>query len=287
MPDKHTAVRSWEIQKDVTAIECGECGFVHIHPYPDQKTLSDFYATVYRMPVDNINLREKATILRERFETDTIIDLGCGHGELLEEFRNCGFDAYGVEPGEDAAKACVAKGLKVENCFIDKNPFGRKFDLVNLSFVMEHLPNPGDFITLIKREFMTDRACIAVSIPNDFNAWQSAYMDYNKVKVPYWIHYPDHLNYWNFNTFETFLNRLGFSVEYKASSFPMEMFLLMGDDYVKEPALGKAMHAKRMAFEDKLKATGQMRELFTFYERLADMNIGRTIEIIARRNGSD
>ncbi len=43
----------------------------------------------------------------------TVLDLGCGQGALLETVRTAGVAAYGIEPGAEGLDACVAKGLPV------------------------------------------------------------------------------------------------------------------------------------------------------------------------------
>ena len=44
-----------------------------------------------------------------------------------------------------------------------------------------------------------------------------------------------------------------FEVKISEASFPLEMFLLFGENYVKDPATGKTCHKKRVAFEQNLR----------------------------------
>ena len=62
-------------------------------------------------------------------------------------------------------------------------------------------------------------------------------------------------------------------------SFPLEMFLLFGDNYVKDGKLGSACHKKRVAFEENLRKLGKKNTLKNFYRSLADLNLGRQISL--------
>ena len=61
----------------------------------------------------------------------------------------------------------------------------------------------------------------------------------------------------------------------------MEVFLLMGDDHVADPALGRARHAKRMNFDLAFEAAGIGRCAATFIYALAAAGLGREATVIA------
>jgi hypothetical protein len=63
----------------------------------------------------------------------------------------------------------------------------------------------------------------------------------------------------------------------------MEMFLLMGDDYVGHPEIGKACHKRRMNFERSLIESGHEAQLATLYRSLAQAGMGRTCGILAQK----
>jgi len=43
-----------------------------------------------------------ATFVQNQHPDTTIVDIGCGHGLLVEEFRKAGLDAYGIEGSRSA-----------------------------------------------------------------------------------------------------------------------------------------------------------------------------------------
>ena len=70
----------------------------------------------------------------------------------------------------------------------------------------------------------------------------------------------------------------------RVASFPIEMFLLMGEDYVGHPEVGRACHERRMAFERALIDASRIDELARLYRALAAAGLGRTCGILARRD---
>ena len=61
------------------------------------------------------------------------------------------------------------------------------------------------------------------------------------------------------------------------------MFLLMGDNYVKDPSLGKACYTRRVQFDENLKKAGMEDWKKEFYQAMTKLGIGREILAIARK----
>ena len=60
------------------------------------------------------------------------------------------------------------------------------------------------------------------------------------------------------------------------------MFLLFGDNYVLKKTLGKECHKKRVNFEQNLLRDSNEKILNLFYEKMAEINLGRTAIIYAK-----
>jgi hypothetical protein len=80
-----------------------------------------------------------------------------------------------------------------------------------------------------------------------------------------------------------YLKSIGFKILDVEASFPLEIFLLFGDNYIKNPVLGKECHKKRIMFEKNLLKYGRVGLLNSFYKSLADLGLGRTITIYAQK----
>ena len=63
----------------------------------------------------------------------------------------------------------------------------------------------------------------------------------------------------------------------------MEMFLLMGKQYVGNQELGSECHKLRKTFEQNLINLGQIDLLQELYKKLAELNIGRQITMVVRK----
>ena len=57
----------------------------------------------------------------------------------------------------------------------------------------------------------------------------------------------------------------------------MEMFLLMGDNYVQDTQLGRQCHERRMVFELNLRKLGKGEALRSLYKALAGVDLGRQV----------
>ena len=77
------------------------------------------------------------------------------------------------------------------------------------------------------------------------------------------------------------VSRAGFHVAERSTSFPMELFLLMGLDYTGDPALGRACHNQRKRFDMALETSGFRETRRAFYRALAAAGIGREAVVIA------
>ncbi|MHB9010502.1 MAG: class I SAM-dependent methyltransferase [Carboxydocellales bacterium] len=283
-----------------TAIECQTCGFTHLYPVPTPIELEEFYKNQYFEEVKpgwtedqleeqvfwDINFEDKlntiATLLNIAGKK-RILDIGCGNGLFLKFFQRHDWDILGIEPSGTVARYARKIGIPVledtiEN--INLNELGL-FDVVNLSFVLEHVPNPMEFCTLVFN-LLKPGGVACFELPNDFNGFQRAIHDFLQ-KEMWWISAPDHINYFNFDSLEKLLTKIGYQVELKETSFPMELFILMGDDYVGDSEVGKKMHKKRVQFEKALVQTGRNEVKRKFYQALAETGLGRTIIMYARK----
>jgi SAM-dependent methyltransferase len=72
-----------------------------------------------------------------------VLDVGCGSGRALDAYRSAGWATFGVELDEAAARAARQRGHEVvAGPFGSLDPPCGPFDLVRLSHVLEHLPDP-------------------------------------------------------------------------------------------------------------------------------------------------
>src|SRR5262249_51521984 len=121
---------------------------------------------------------------------------------------------------------------------------------------------------------------VCVGVPNDYNALQKAVRASGA--APWWIVPPHHLNYFDFDSMTALLTRMNLEVVETLTSFPMELFLLMGENYIGNDDLGRECHTRRKQFDLALEKAGLADVRRKLYGALAKAGIGREAIIVAR-----
>jgi SAM-dependent methyltransferase len=260
-------------------------GYLKIMPRPSSAELEAYYAGSYRPPqVSHDPARAVDLVEQVLPQPGRILDIGCGLGDFLAAFRNRGWHALGIEPGAGNCATCRERGLEVIEGFLDDDFASRheeSFDAVLLESVLEHLADPDQMLRWIRR-LIRPGGAFYCNVPNDFNALQLA-----KVRrdggPAWWVAYPDHLNYFSHPSLVSLIRFHGFEPEVVTTEYPVEFFLLMGQDYTREPDLGKTIHSQRCQWEKALCDAGRKDLLNKIYAAYASLGIGRQALVVARR----
>lgn len=111
--------------------------------------ISYFYSvdSVARPPLIRAVFRPfSGRIMRDLVEPhgqNRLLDIGCGAGELMAQHCELGWCVTGIELNSRAAALGRSRGLDVHNGTVFDAPFdGREFDVILMSQVIEHLPDP-------------------------------------------------------------------------------------------------------------------------------------------------
>jgi SAM-dependent methyltransferase len=278
-------------------IECEACGFKHALPLPSADDLErayreDYYASekptfLVHAGEDQAWAQLAQTDRLEIFESllppdrRRLLDIGCGPGFFLETAMRRGWHAHGIEPSRQAAAHARGLGASVMEGFFNResaDTLGR-FDAVHLNNVLEHIPDPAHLIALA-HGLLESGGVICVNVPNDFSPLQIAGMGAVQAG-DWWVAPPHHLNYFDFESLANLLGREGFAATARTTSFPMEAFLMMGENYVGDAVLGRACHNKRKKFDLAFEAAGLKETRRAFYRALAEAGLGREAVVIA------
>lgn len=97
----------------------------------------------------------------------SLLDVGCGWGQLLKLAGDHGYDAMGLEASAGVAEiARRAFDVKVTvGSFPLTELNGRSFDVVVLSHILEHLPNPVEALKEAAR-ILRPGGIVAIAVPN-------------------------------------------------------------------------------------------------------------------------
>ncbi|MBV9550111.1 MAG: class I SAM-dependent methyltransferase [Alphaproteobacteria bacterium] len=283
-------------------IDCFACGFRHVLPLPDPATLEQEYREKYyaaEKPTFITHAREDQTWF-ELAQNDRLaifeklvgggrrrlLDIGCGPGFFLKTALSRGWNAHGIEPSSQAAAHARSLGASVtEGFFNDQSAAALdQFDVVNLTNVLEHVP---DAAATLRRaaNLLAPGGVLCVGVPNDFSLLQIAARGAVEVGE-WWLAPPHHLNYFDFESLEGALLKLELTLVERTTSFPMEAFLMMGENYVGDPALGRACHSKRKNFDLAFEKSGLTHLRRDFYKAMAKLGIGREAVVIAVKPAS-
>jgi SAM-dependent methyltransferase len=144
----------------VANVLCLRCGTVRIDPYLDPPSLADFYRTLYqdlygRAPDPGEYFDRQRVYGRKvlvaiveglRLRPGTVLEVGCGAGGALLEFRDAGWSVTGCDYSDRLLKFGTSRGvpdLHGGSIFeVSRRLGGNRFDLVLLHHVFEHIDRP-------------------------------------------------------------------------------------------------------------------------------------------------
>ncbi len=135
-----------------------------------QKSLTD---KIYQF-VKRIALKNKLKLINS-FDVDKklILDIGCGTGDFLQTCNNNYWNVFGIEPNIKAKEIAIKK-IDNSQIFSDIDELDKKkFDIITLWHVLEHIPNLNNYISKLKSLLKKDGTLI-IAVPN-FNSYDAIY----------------------------------------------------------------------------------------------------------------
>ena len=284
---------------DFTVIDCEACRFKHIVPIPAADALArvyghEYYATDKPLYIQrDLEDREWLNLVHsERYDQferllgekrRRLLDVGSGPGLfLLHGVERGGWRVRGLEPSTQAVAHSQALGLDVTQGLLDADAAAAlgRYDVVHLSEVLEHVPDPMNILRLAHR-LLDPGGLVALMVPNDYSPIQAALRTACGF-APWWVAPPHHVNYFDVGSIQRLL-KTRFDVVSVESTFPIDLFLLMGDNYVGNDALGRACHARRKTMELNLARAWQSPLKQAMYRSLAQLGVGRDVFVVARK----
>ena len=118
----------------------------------------------------------------------TILEIGSGHGEAIYNFDKIGYTVTGIEPDKTSV-SFINKKLTNSICMMGKAEtisFDKKFDIIWLNHVFEHLSKPIEFLNKIE-SVLDQHGFIFIEVPsveraNDWRKFNSTPHAYNYSK---------------------------------------------------------------------------------------------------------
>jgi SAM-dependent methyltransferase len=159
---------------------CTGCGSAFLNPFPVRVDLGKFYPKTYYSFQSYGGWKFKMKKLGRRLlgvplgpkdphfdEPGCMLDIGCGSGRELAEFRSRGWRVIGVEPGLDAAEAGrKTLGLDIVcGTLFDAKFDANMFDYVRANHSLEHTTNPNEIFMEVFR-ILKPGGLFHIGVPN-------------------------------------------------------------------------------------------------------------------------
>jgi len=193
---------------------CNNCEVVFTDPVP--KNLEIHYPLEYRrygkvtMLIIAFLYRQQAkkwTNRQGQVDSRSLLEIGCGPGIMLNEFKKLGWNTLGLERSKEMADQAKARyDVDVRSGDLSQLEPTKQFDLIILYNVLEHLKDP--FVTLKEcSKRLRPNGMVLVTVP-DFNCWQRIWGG------KHWLHLdvPRHLCHFDRNSIANISSRANLQV---------------------------------------------------------------------------
>jgi len=152
----------------------------------------------------------------------------------------------------------------------------REYNLIICNNVLEHVVDPFALLQKIRKILSVDGICRIV-VPNDDSILQRDVVEREFADPEFWVSVPEHLNYFNVDSFLKILDAAEFRIIEMLCDFPVDVFLYNPDsNYKKNPLKGKKCHLARVMFENLLGSIN-IENLINFRKGCAQAKVGRDI----------
>ena len=214
---------------DMNWMICNDCGFVYRSPVLEQDeyerlyenydtdifentTPDEYFDKIISLPIGTSENREKASWLKALLDENDlndnlkILDIGCGGGTLLyilnEELSVDGI--YGVELNQayaDLAKRRVDADIRNEN--YTSGIFGKQFNLLINTKVLEHIPDPLPFLREMYKDLLNE-GLLFIEVPHVSDMFNFPLTD-ERFTIP-------HIYFFSEGTLSALLEKAGFTI---------------------------------------------------------------------------
>lgn len=280
-----------------------EFGYFSIKDLPTQDELESYYAEKYyqnnltqyshQYSKDELQYFTKAAIVAKFLyesvyinDKKALLDVGAGEGFFAAHFFNSNWN---VTTLDYSSYGLLSHNTELVDTLIQGDIFKSineltlkkvKYDLINLSNVLEHVIDPIDLLYKLKT-LLSDKSLLRISVPNDYSKFQQYLLD-KKYTSNTWLCPPDHLHYFTFESLSKLLESLGYEVVFQLGEFPIELYLSnSSSNYDKNKELGKFAHKSRVEVDNFLFDQG-IEKYINYYQASAEIGFSRQVVMYAK-----
>ena len=158
---------------------CAGCGLVFLNPMPDENAIGRLYPESYYSYQEHFRVSKLKELLRTlslmrihtrdpRFDAPgRVLDIGCGSGWFLSEWRDRGWEVYGVEVSAEAAEVGRREaGLNIfAGTLLEARFPNQYFDYVRANHAFEHIVSSHEVLDEIRR-ILKPEGKLLLAVPN-------------------------------------------------------------------------------------------------------------------------
>ncbi len=273
-------------------------GFYEVFPTPTTDELEKHYSEKYfqsnkgsyksqYLPDELRYFNNIASVALETVQVlnleESLLDLGCGEGYFSKSFQEfewritcCDYSSFAITSHNPGLLPNFILG-DVADVIESQEKSNKKYGLVNMSNVLEHVPDPVALLRDCKR-LLGPRSVLRVKVPNDFSDFQLELVK-GGFSTESWFAPPEHLSYFNRESLIKVLEFCGYQVLSIQADFPIEVFLANShSNYWRNRDLGNEAHKARVFCENYL-IEKSVSDYVSYSEAQAKLGFGR--ELIA------
>jgi len=216
---KFLTVNDYQINK------CYHCGFIFVHPRPDEKTLFELYNdknrniyahdSYHELRYELNTLKKLMADIKKIIPVGDLLEIGCGRGDFLKIAQKNGYEVQGVDlsgaksPYKDIQ---IHEGRLADGIFSSE-----RFDLVVMRNLLEHAIDPILELREVSR-VLKPHGIMYLKVPNvefEYGWRRKIVFGGGNSFAPPW-----HLNHFSPTTLRRLLSKNGFKMLTWVSEFP-------------------------------------------------------------------
>jgi len=152
--------------------------------FEDEQFIDSFWVRIFQL----LNNRRTWKRIKRCLPPDSkVLEIGVGNGALLRYIKNKNIDVEGCDLSRAASHHIRQRySIVMHNCFVGEIPSDRKYDVVVMNHILEHVNDPVSFLADVKTH-LKENGIVHIVVPN-IASWEA--------KLPGWVGYePYHLSY--------------------------------------------------------------------------------------------
>jgi SAM-dependent methyltransferase len=210
-----------QINPFIAWVRCDACGHIFTDGYYTPEALAIIFSSTHgnrQVGSDMERQRAVSAKIVERISnwksSGEWLDIGFGNGSLLFTADEFGFKPVGIDLRRENVKALERFGIEAHCIDVTEFRAPRRFSVISLADVLEHMPFPRKALTAIVR-LLKDDGVLFLSMPNmDSMLWRA--LD-NVRQNPYWSEI-EHYHNFGRKRLTSLLGEFGFEAVHYAIS---------------------------------------------------------------------